>query len=63
MYLSSKEPDIVESPDTINTYKPSGSLKNKYSGKFVNGMLGVVMGKKIRFFKKKKMLQGAIGVK
>jgi hypothetical protein len=31
MYLSSKEPDIVESPDTINTYKPSSSLKNKYS--------------------------------
>lgn len=31
MYLSSKEPDIVESPDTINTYKPSTSLKNKYS--------------------------------
>lgn len=31
MYLSSKEPDIIESTDTINTYKPSVIIKNKYS--------------------------------
>lgn len=61
MYLSSKEPDIVESPDTINTYKPSGSLKNKYS-EVRKWDVGCRYGEKIRCFKKKKMLQGAIGV-
>ena len=60
MYLSSKEPDIVESPDTINTYKPSGSLKNKYS-EVRKWDVGCRYGEKIRCFKKKKMLQGAIG--
>lgn len=56
MYLSSKEPDIVESPDTINTYKPSTTLRNKYS-EVRKWDVGCRYGEKIRCFKKEKMQQ------
>ena len=51
MYLSSKEPDITESPDTINTYKPSEVVKNKYS-EVQKWDVGVRYGNKIRCFNK-----------
>lgn len=53
MYLSSKEPDIVESPDTINTYNPSSVLKNKYS-EVRKWDVGCRYGKKIRSYEKSK---------
>lgn len=61
MYLSSKEPDITESPDTKNTYKPSTSLKNRYS-EVRKWDVGCRYGEKIRRFNKSKVQQlGAIG--
>lgn len=54
MYLSSKEPDISESPDTVNTYKPSAVIKNKYS-EIRKWEVGVRYGEKIRLFKRNKM--------
>lgn len=51
MYLSSKEPDIIESQDTINTYKPSITIKNKYS-EIRKWNVGYRYGEKIRIFKK-----------
>lgn len=59
MYLSSKEPDIIESPDTANTYKPSTTIKNKYS-EVRKWDVGCRYGEKIRGFKKNKMQQFAI---
>lgn len=59
MYLSSKEPDIVESPDTLNTYKQSIYLKNKYS-EVRKWNVGCRYGEKIRSFKKKKTQQRGI---
>ena len=56
MYLSSKEPDIIESPDTIRTYKPSMTLKNKYS-EIRKWDVGCRYGEKIRCFNKNKMQQ------
>lgn len=56
MYLSSKEPDIIESPDTISTYRPSSVLKNKYS-EVQKWDIGCRYGEKIRCFNKNKMLQ------
>lgn len=56
MYLSSKEPDIIESPDTIYTYKPSATIKNKYS-EVRKWDVGCRYGEKIRCFKKNKMQQ------
>lgn len=56
MYLSSKEPDIIESPDTINTYKPSANLKNKFS-EVRKWDVGCRYGEKIRSFNKNKMQQ------
>lgn len=56
MYLSSKEPDIIESLDTINTYKPSRSLKNKYS-QVRKWDVGCRYGEKIRCFEKSKIQQ------
>lgn len=56
MYLSSKEPDVIESPDTINTYKPSSFVKNKYS-EVRKWDVGCRYGEKIRCFKKSRMQQ------
>ena len=56
MYLSSKEPDIIESTDTINTYKPSVIIKNKYS-EVRKWNVGCRYGEKIRLFKKNKVQQ------
>ena len=56
MYLSSKEADIIESPDTVNTYKPSAVLKNKYS-EVRKWDVGCRYGEKIRSFEKNKMQQ------
>ena len=52
MYLSSKEPDIIESPDTINTYKPSQIVRNKYS-EVRKWDVGCRYGAKIRNFEKR----------
>ena len=52
MYLSSKEPDIVESPDTISTYKPSPVVRNKYS-EVRKWDVGCRYGEKIRSFEKR----------
>lgn len=60
MYLSSKEPDIVESPDTINTYKPSLIIKNKYS-EVRKWDVGCRYGEKIRCFQKNKEQQQSLG--
>lgn len=57
MYLSSKEPDITESPDTIYTYRPSQFLKNKYS-EVRKWDVGCRYGEKIRCYKKNKRQQG-----
>ena len=54
MYLSSKEPDINESPDTINTYRPSSVIRNKYS-EIRKWEVGVRYGEKIRQFKRNKL--------
>ena len=51
MYLSSKEPDIRESPDTVNTYRPSVTIKNKYS-EIRKWDIGCRYGEKIRCFDK-----------
>lgn len=59
MYLSSKEPDIVESQDTINTYKASESVKNKYS-EVRKWDVGCRYGEKIRLYEKRKMQEVAI---
>lgn len=56
MYLSSKEPDITESSDTVNTYKPSEIIRNKYS-EVQKWNVGVRYGAKIRCFDKQKMQQ------
>lgn len=45
MYLSSKEADIIESPETIKTYKPSSLVKINIQ-KYVSGMSDAVMEKK-----------------
>ena len=52
MYLSSKEPDIVESADTINTYRPSNTVKNKYS-EVRKWDVGCRYGDKIRLYEKR----------
>lgn len=59
MYLSSKEPDVIESSDTINTYRPSTILKNKYS-EVRKWEVGCRYGEKIRSFKKRKIQQGDV---
>lgn len=59
MYLSSKEPDVVESPDTIKTYKQSSFLKNKYS-EIRKWDVGCRYGEVIRCFNKKKIQFGEI---
>lgn len=59
MYLSSKEPDIKESPDTICTYKASTILKNKFS-EVRKWDVGCRYGEKIRLFEKKKKQQFGI---
>lgn len=56
MYLSSKEPDIAESQDTVNTYRPSEIVRNKYS-EIQKWDVGVRYGAKIRCFNKQKMQQ------
>ena len=56
MYLSSKEPDINESPDTVNTYKPSTIIKNKYS-EIRKWDVGVRYGEKIRLLKRSRILE------
>lgn len=56
MYLSSKEPDIRESADTINTYRPSNISKNKYSA-IQKWEVGVRYGEKIRVYQEKQMRQ------
>lgn len=56
MYISSKEPDISESLDTINTYRPSLTLKNKYS-EVRKWDVGCRYGEKIRHFTKHKAQQ------
>lgn len=53
MYLSSKEPDVIESPDTITTYKPTTIVKNKYS-EIRKWDVGFRYGEKIRDFEKRK---------
>ena len=49
MYLSSKEPDISESADTMYTYKPSAIIRNKYS-EIRKWDVGFRYGKKIRTY-------------
>lgn len=61
MYLSSKEPDIVESKDTINTYRQSKVIKNKYS-EIKKWDVGCRYGEKIRCFEKSKRLALATDV-
>lgn len=56
MYLSSKEADIIESPETIKTYKPSSLVKNKYS-EVRKWNVGCRYGEKIRSYQKNKMQQ------
>lgn len=56
MYLSSKEPDIVESVDTINTYRPSNTLKNKYS-EIRKWDVGCRYGDKIRLYEKRNTMR------
>lgn len=56
MYLSSKEPDIVESVDTINTYRHSDTIKNKYS-EVRKWDVGCRYGKKIRMYEKRNSMQ------
>lgn len=51
MYLSSKEADIIESPETIKTYKPSSLVKNKYS-EVRKWNVGCRYGEKIRSYQK-----------
>lgn len=51
MYLSSKEPDVTQSADTINTNRPSTVLRNKYS-EIQKWDVGVRYGKKIRAYLK-----------
>lgn len=53
MYLSSKEPDIVESNDTIKTYRPSNYIRNKYS-EIRKWDIGCRYGEKIRLFNNKR---------
>lgn len=54
MYLSSKEPDINESQETINTYKPSSIIRNKYS-EIRKWEVGVRYGEKIRQLERNKL--------
>lgn len=54
MYLSSKEPDITESPDTVNTYKPSEIVRNRYS-EVQKWDVGVRYGANIRSFNQQRM--------
>ena len=60
MYLSSKEPDIMESPDTVNTYKPTVAIKNKYS-EIRKWDIGCRYGEKIRCFEKNRRFQANNG--
>lgn len=60
MYLSSKEPDIIESPDTVNTYKPTVAIKNKYS-EIRKWDIGCRYGEKIRCFEKNRRFQANNG--
>ena len=56
MYLSSKEADVIESSETIKTYKPSSLVKNKYS-EVRKWNVGCRYGEKIRSYQKNKMQQ------
>lgn len=47
MYISSKEPDIIENPITKKTYKPNKTIKNKFS-EIQMWDVGVRYGKAIR---------------
>lgn len=56
MYLSSKEADVIESSETIKTYKPSSLVKNKYS-EVRKWNVGCRYGEKIRSYQKNKIQQ------
>lgn len=61
MYLSSKEPDIIENAETAKTYKPSNIIKNKYS-EIQKWDVGCRYGEKIRTFQKMKRQQEVVGL-
>lgn len=50
MYLSSKEPDVGENPQTKKTYRPSVQVKNRYS-EIRKWDVGIRYGNKVRLIK------------